>query len=385
MNRLTTSRVRAFRRCPREHQLRYGLRYEPVTTAHFTRFGTLFHVGREHWLRAAAAKLPVAEWFDAGRAAMVEKWRSDDDPDEFEIAKALPLLLGYHERWHDEPMEVLAVEAEFTAPLINPDSGRASRTWELAGAIDSVVLVLVYATEEVWFTELKTTSLDISPGSEYWERLLVDDQVSNYHVGATVLGYDVVGCRYDVVKRPGQHPLEATPEENRKLTKGKGCKLCGGKVGVQGTGTIGDASCNACIATGWAEEPRLYSGQRDRDETASEYSQRIAEAIAAAPDDYYRRQDVVRFSSEIHEAQRDMWSAGKEIRAAQQARYHPRNPNSCVRFGNGRCSFFPVCSGRASLTDPTLYRIRETELPELNDPPTKEKSNGTGSEGTINI
>jgi hypothetical protein len=83
----------------------------------------------------------------------------------------------------------------------------------------------------VYVLEHKTSSADTSPGSVYWERLALDSQVSIYVDGATMLGHEIAGCIYDVLKRPEHEQKLATPVESRRYTQGKGCAKCGGSAG----------------------------------------------------------------------------------------------------------------------------------------------------------
>ena len=109
---------------------------------------------------------------------------------------------------------------------------------------------------------------DIPPGSPVLERLTLDLRYSTYIEAAKSLGYPVDGVVYDVLGKPKQKPLQATPVEKRKYTK----------------------------PTKKEPAPRLYANQRDRDETAEEYGRRLLEAIAEAPDRFYQRQKIVRLA-----------------------------------------------------------------------------------------
>jgi hypothetical protein len=158
----------------------------------------------------------------------------------------------------------------------------------------------------------------------------MDGQVSVYYEGATSLGYDVEGCIYDVLGKPGQRPLKATPADTRKYTK-KG---------------------------------ELYSGQREEDETPEEYRTRINAAIADSPSDYYQRGEVVRLEMEMADALFDIWQLGQQIREAELADRAPRNPDACVQY-NRMCPYFSVCTGEATLDDERLFRRIDTQHPEL--------------------
>ncbi len=251
--------------------------------------------------------------------------------DPFDLARAEVMIRGYDARWLDDAAryEVLAVEAEFSAPLVNPESGQPSRTWTLGGKLDVIVQELD-GDQRTLIIEHKTTSGDAGPGSDYVKRLRLDGQVSIYYAGAEALGLKADGCLYDVLVKPGQRPLKATPEEARKYTK----------------------------------EGRLYATQRDRDETPGEYMLRCAGAVAADPNAYFLRAMVVRLDGEVAEAMADTWQLGRVMRENEIAKRSPRNPDACVRYGR-TCEYFGVCTGEASIEDPGLFRQSEQIHPEL--------------------
>lgn len=296
--------------------------FRSVVEAEALRFGTLIHTALEAWwLAPAGQKL----------AAALATLPLDGDP--FELIRAAEMLRGYDIRWADEPLEALAVESEFRAPLINPATGAASRTFELGGKID--VIVLNHADDRVYFVEHKTSSDDLTLGSQYWQLLRLDTQVSTYYAGLRALGHKPAGVIYDVLGKPKLRPLAATPVEDRKY--------------VQKTGA-------------------LYANQRAEDETPAEYNVRIVEAIAEAPDRYFVRGDVVRLEDEEREAQWDAWNQTRMIRENELAKRFPRNPDSCRRFGR-MCSFFDVCTGAASLDDERQFRRVENVHEELTEAP----------------
>ncbi len=319
---LTQSRLGAARACQRLHHLRYQLGYRALVELGGRRFGTLFHAGLEAWWRA-----PQGERLSAALDAV----QYESDP--FQRMLAEVLLAGYNQRWGDEPYDVLAVECEFVVELRNPATGAASRTWQLAGKID--VIVRHRLTGRVFIIEHKTSSEDITPGSVYWRRLRMDTQVSVYFEGARSLGHDVDSCLYDVIGKPGLRPLLATPMESRKYKK---------------------------------ETGELYANQRAEDETPEAYGVRLVEAIAADPERFFARGEVVRLDEEMNGALVDIWQLGQQIRESELAERAPRNPDACMRYGK-TCDFFEVCTGAASLDDPNLF-TKETNIhPELSAPP----------------
>ncbi len=324
MNLLTASRLKDARTCARLHHLKYTLRYRAAHAAEALRDGALLHGALEAWFlepapeRKLAAALTV---LDTARAAGFEP---------FAAARLEAMLTGYDARWRDEPIEVLAIEAEFCAPLVNPETGRPSQTWQLAGKVDGLVRL---PDGRVMLLEHKSSSEDVSPGSDYWRRLRLDSQVSIYYDGARALGHEVAGCVYDVLKKPAVRPQRATPPEARKFTRAG----------------------------------ELYKGQRLDDETPAEYGARCLDVIAADPNGHYQRGEVVRFADELDDARYDVWQTAVQLREADRAGRHPRNPDACVRYGR-TCEFWRACTGEASLDDPTLFQRLDFVHPELTAP-----------------
>jgi PD-(D/E)XK nuclease superfamily len=313
---LTTSEMKTFRRCVREHHIAYELGMRGLGDVESLRFGTLFHLGLEAWWRALWAQQEGRETI-APLTAAVDAM-APEAVDEFDLVRAGVLLQGYDARWVGEDLDVLAVEQEFRTPLVNPETGKESRTFELAGKIDAIVRRRRDGL--VFIVEHKSSSEDLGPESKYWRRLTLDTQVSVYYAGARSLGYDVAGCIYDVAGKPRHAPLKATPEESRKYTK----------------------------------DGRLYANQRAEDETPEEYRQRLTAAIGENPDKYYQRGEVVRLEAEEHDAGYDNWQTARALRDAQLMSRWPRNPDGCERYGR-ICAYFDVCTGIASLEDPTRF------------------------------
>jgi hypothetical protein len=271
--------------------------------------------------------------------------------DPFELARAEVLLIGYDARWADDMgrYEVLDVEAEFAAPLVNPLTRAASRTWRLGGKLDVAVRERDSGREGI--VEHKTSSDDITPGSEYWRRLQMDGQVSIYFAGAKALGLDPQFCLYDVLAKPRQRP-SAIP-----LTDETGAKIVLGPDGARVRTKDGKK---------WRETADAAQGYvlQTRPETADEYRARLLEAIASDPAAWFQRGEVVRLEAELDEAMHDIWQLGRQIRENDIAGRFPRNPDACVRFGQ-TCAFFDVCTGTGSLEDEARFRRARFIHPEL--------------------
>lgn len=318
---VTNSELRTFRACPRRHQYQYRMMRRPRVEHEALRFGTLWHRGQDAWWTATGA--PV-DRLRAGLAAMRE---DDGNVDPYALVLAEELLLAYTAQWADAELRTVAVERPFEVALVNPETGAASRTYRVGGKVDAIV---EDAQGRVFLVEHKTTASDIEPGSSYWSRVrALDTQVSLYLAGAKAAGYEVQGCIYDVVRKPGIRPLKATPEASRKYTA-KGL---------------------------------LYANQRERDETPEEFRERLRADIGERPERYFARGEVVRLEADARDHAFDTWQLARMMREAELAGFAPKNPDACATFGG--CPYLAVCQGEASIEDNAIFRTATTPHEEL--------------------
>lgn len=192
--------------------------------------------------------------------------------------------------------------------------------------------------EPLWVVETKTSTDDVTYGSTYWKRLAMDEQIGIYVHAGRALGLNITGVLYDVLVPPGCQPRMSTPVELRKYTK----------------------------PTKKDPVSRLYQNQRETDESAEEFYQRCLDTIAAEPNKFYVRGEVVRFDSEQSEMQKDVWATAIMMREARRLKLYPRNPSNCVSWGR-ECDFLSLCCNEASIDDPFLFRKQATEHEELSE------------------
>jgi RecB family exonuclease len=336
---LSNSSLNTFRRCPREYYFRYVLLRKGRAKAAALRFGTLFHAALNAWWRRNGSALEKL------RAALDALDAQNEEKDPFELAKARALIIGYTARWGEEGYETLAVEKQFRLPILDEGgrvfnaSGQIGTTaprsigFDLGGAIDAIV----NRRGRVRNVEHKTTSSDISVGSDYWRHVVaMDPQVSTYHAAAHRLGFAPVDTLYDVVRKPGLVPLLATPEESRKYTK----------------------------PTKTEPIARLYKGQREDDETPEAYEARIVADIEENPGFYFARMPIVRLEHDDVEHARDVRETAWMIAHAKENHMWPRSPSACERFGR-LCEYHDVCSGLATINDDARFVTKARQHEEL--------------------
>jgi hypothetical protein len=356
----TNSEIRTFRACPRRHRYAYILRRRPRKTSEALAFGTLWHHGQEAWWTCEGDSV---ERYEAAVEAMRAKV---EDVDSFALVMAEELTLGYSARWDARDYVTVTVERAFEVPLINPTTGAHSRTYCLGGKVDAVAVER--STGRLVVIEHKTTASDLELGSIYWRKVsALDTQVSTYLAGARAIGLPVVVCIYDVVRKPGIRALKATPHDERRYTKPKtkACPECKKKGGSPPPHTVG--SCGECSDGQITIDPggKLYENMREHDETPEEYRMRLREDIAARPERYFARGEVVRLEADERDHAYDTWQVTRMMREAELAAYAPKNPDACTQFGP--CPYLPVCEGQASIDDDALYRTAETPHEELQE------------------
>lgn len=233
-------------------------------------------------------------------------------------ATAVGLMRGYHARWAGAAWHVVSrddVEQEFREAIINPDTGKPSRTFDHAGKIDGVVS---YRGREL-LLEHKTTSEDITdPNAPYFRRLEIDAQVSGYMLAHWQAGRKLDGTLYDVVRKPGIRPKQVSR---------------GGRI-----------------------------------ETPEEFCERLTADTLERPDFYYARTTIYRQDHQLLEFARELWEVADEIRQARVYDRHYRNSGSCMMF-NRPCEYLGLCSGHDT-PDGGRWRKKErvhAELPLVED------------------
>ena len=334
---ITTSRMRSFNACRRMHHLQFVLGYRAIVDREAAEFGTIGHAGLEAWWLAYAEGRELLACEEAQAAvvkAVAASVAKGNHLDEATAVKADLLMLGYHARWAPTmaEYEVIAVERQFEAPLPTPAGAKRVRGLKIAGKLD--VLLRKRCDRTVWFCEHKFTTADLTPGSTYWARLRMDTQVSVYFEGTRVLGYEPVGCIYDVISKPLQRPLKATPPDKRKYKKGT---------------------------------TELWANQREHDETMEEFRERMMAEIVSAPEAYFLRAEVVRLEAELEESRRDTYQAALLIRETAKREWSDRNPDACFLWGRP-CDFYDHCAGGVSIDDETRFKRLDNVHPELERP-----------------
>jgi RecB family exonuclease len=187
---LTYSALNTFRNCPRKYKNRYLDNLRPRERAEALSFGSVIHTAIELWYRSpdTQSRLPdvLAYIDDAFENRVVDS----NLMVQWHLATAM--IRGYAERYATEEFEVVEVEKEFVGEIRNPDTGRQSQTFRIAGKVDGIVR----CHDGLYLLEHKTAS---TVDASYLDKLWTDTQIALYCYYLRELGYPIVGVIYNVL------------------------------------------------------------------------------------------------------------------------------------------------------------------------------------------
>ena len=324
---LTHSRMSTAKTCPRRHWYAYELGLRPIRRARPLRIGTAVHAG----VGALMRKLPIADAVEITRQSYrpIQAWCYDDDKlhEWFcEEQMAMAMVQGYFDNWCDKTtFKSLRSEWSFRVPIRNPETGRPTQVFWLAGKIDGVVEL---EDKRLAVYELKTCGDDLGPDSDFWLRLRIDHQISGYILGAFDVGCDVQTVLYDAIRKPRLKP-KAVP-----LLDDDGLKIV---LDLENGGRAMTKAGKPRQA-GNAEQGFVL---QTRQETPQEYGERLAFDIADRPEFYFARMEIPRLDSDIEDFKHELWQMQQQLRQAQVHGRHFRNTQACIMFG--RCPYLDIC------------------------------------------
>ncbi len=367
-NLLTHSRMASAKTCLRKHWYEYELGIRADRDGQPLRMGGAYHLGLEelgkgHDLHAAICAVRM-------NYANVPEWVRDIDDWRTEEETVVRMICGYVWRWQEQEGglfggEVVATELPFEIPIVNPETGRSTPTFKLAGKIDKIIRL---PDTRLAVGEHKSTGQSsIEPDNDYWKRLRMDHQITIYLHAARTLGYDVKTVLYDVAKKPGIKrgviplldinglKIVLNADDNRVLTKqGKPRQT-------------GDKDKGYVLQT--------------RPETPAEFGERFNADIAARPDWYFQRQEIARTEGEIEEFRHELWQTQQLLRDCQRNGRWFRNTGACL--SPFRCPYFP-CNMLDIDTVPEGFVQLNYVHPELKEPchePTESTPVAAAAEG----
>jgi len=344
---LTHSRVQCFKTCRKKHWWAYEIGLRAEVDAKALRMGSIGHAGLDAIKRCGS----VEQAADVVHAAYAT---CPDNKDVYEWAIEREtvecLLRGYHWRWQDSRLEIVASEQEFHLPLRNQATGYPSRLWDLAGKIDGVVRL---EDRRLAVQEHKFLGEPIGQESDYWRRLQIDPQVTIYTYAARESGYDTSTVLFDVVRKPTIRP-EAVP-----ICDGEGLKIVLDADGERVLTKQGKPRQTGSTADSYVVQTRPM--------TPDEWAGKLLADIRKRPDFYFSRHEIARLDSDIADCLEELWDVQETMRDAQLRNrwYKTVGRDSCPW-----CPYFGLCTSRYDPKDngvPEGFVKLENVHPELEE------------------
>jgi len=359
---LTHSRMTCAKKCKRKHHLQYNLGIRPKKIAKPLRMGAAFHIGID--CRAKGKTTDEAILAAVASYEELPHWANDDDKIfEWRVEREVVavLLSGYFWYWERpeisneiRPVRFIESEKGYVLPIRNPDTGGISRTFQFAGKRDQIVEL---GDGAIVVMENKTCGDSIEPGSEYWLRLRIDQQITGYVKAARAEGHAITDVLYNVVRKPTIEPklIPLVDEAGFKIV----LDASGQRVfNMKKSGEIGDPRQSADKEKGWVLQ--------NRRETPQEFGERLRIDISERPEFYYARRRIPRLETDMAEFDYELWQQAQELGDARRLNRHYRNTSACLTMG--RCEYLDICHQGIELTAiPDGFERVEDIHPELKE------------------
>ncbi|HDZ37979.1 MAG TPA: hypothetical protein ENH62_06805 [Marinobacter sp.] len=268
---------------------------------------------------------------------------------ETERAKLLYALHVYNWYWNIQSdglgYEVVATEVPFKLPILNPD-GNVCRDAILVGKIDKIIR---FGDTLVGTMEHKSTTRDIDPNAEYWNKLIIDTQTTMYPYALARMQkegqlekYGImpdhelpVTTLYDVTRMPAIKMKALSQAETNSLIETG--EYCGAEFDIDGCGITKDGNkknqwfsdrptVDGCSVT--IVEGKKASAFR---ETENMYGARVFRDMTENPEEYFQRREITRTTDELARFEGEIYSIYKHILYLRKTGYWYKCEGSCER------------------------------------------------------
>ena len=308
MKTLTYSSTSSFKNCRKKYQFSYIDKITPKQSPLYFTVGGAVHLGLElHY-----SGNDYTTCIDAITSYMYEREPSSDDIDgmaKFEKALLLvqKMFSRYIEHYSHEPFEIVEVEKEFTVPIINPETGHASRNFQLMGKVDGIIK----ENGKYWILEHKTAS---TIDNNYIKALTMDTQSLCYlEAIQRDMGIQIQGILYNVL-------LKDFPKPPKVLKSGK-----------------------LSTASNQKTSPELFMESIDSLGLDKDDYIDYIEFLVENRKQYFYREYLTFSKKHIDEWRNEIWDLQKDISNAKNKDMYYKNSANCVSV-YGSCPYFDICS-----------------------------------------
>jgi len=233
------------------------------------------------------------------------------------------MMAGYAARYADEEFEVVHVEKEFEGQIRNPDTGRLSQTFTIAGKVDGIVRLR--SDGELDLLENKTAS---SLTADYLDRLWTDTQIALYCHYLRQQGFPIVGVVYNVLlKARLQQRQGETQQEYEARRAALAAKNKSGKS----------------------------TAKRQMPESDEEFQARLAEWYSRP--EAFHRERIYLSEDRLAMLQEEVWEVTQQYLDANRRGKWLMNTSYCFSFQRP-CEYLPYCqSGFSPVVRDNLYQV----------------------------
>ncbi len=310
-----------FRNCRKAVDWRYMQQLVPLQRDHNLYFGSLIHECLQSWHQ----RRDLAEVL-----ALIDKLcpnRRQDEGQRRDWHLATAMMTAYAARYAAEDFEVIALEKNFEGPIINPDTGAASRSFVLAGKVDGIVRI----GGEHFILEHKTAA---QIDADYLEKLWTDFQITLYaHYIEQTMGIPITGILYNVLVKAKLQQGKGETEEEFQARRAE--LLAKSKTGKS-------------------------TAKRRLPETDHEFQQRLADKYA---DPGILHREMLYLSRDRFEILRgELWELTQAFLEAKRRRVFYQNTSFCFNYQRP-CAYFALCrsNGNPNVLENFYQRVAPNE------------------------
>jgi RecB family exonuclease len=316
---LTYSALNTFRNCPRKYKNRYLDNLRPRERPEALSFGGVIHTAIELWYRSQNAESRLNDVLMYINDAFENRIVDAHQMTQWHLATAM--IRGYADRYATEEFEVVEVEKEFVGEIRNPDTGRQSQTFRIAGKVDGIVR----CHDGLYLLEHKTAP---SVDANYLDKLWTDTQIALYCYYLRELGYPIVGVIYNVLLKS-------------RLKQGKG--------ETQEEYEIRHAELAAKNKSGKS------TAKRQMPETDDEYQSRLTEWYSRP--EAFHREFIYLSEDRLAMLQDEVWEITQQYLDARRRGKWLLNTSNCFSYQRP-CEYLAYCqSGFNPNVADNLYEI----------------------------
>lgn len=365
---LSASAVREFLHCPNCFRIAYIEGVRPAVEAGAFRMGTSYHAMHEVYRTSLRAGSDRDAAFAAAFDHLNKRYETcppsvDLEEWEEERQQIAGLFAGHAWLYQNEPLDVIASEIPFRLPLFHPLTGLPLPESEVVrvGKIDELIRV---GPGRVAVSDYKTTSKSIEDGSEYWDHLKLDTQLSMYVLAARDMHRmgllepygvgpedEIVGAFYDVARKPAIRPKKLSQADTAAFVE---------------MGTY--FGQNFRVQTGWTQktcDPPIYTRHVVVDgvpaqveemkkgyvirETSAMYGARLLGDIYERPSFYYNRREVPRTDRDLANFRRELYGIYQTMKAMRDGGWWYRNDQHDNAAAHGQ--YGQLCYHDVDLSD----------------------------------